>query len=1507
MDENAYMRSMDTCNELTEVLVRAASECLQVASPAVLAWSVILKTLRDRSFGIRTGREDRAFVRANGRLENADDPENENPERTSVRDSGSLLRRGSSAGSDTAQQLTVLEHLMERISSVAIDDDLIAYLAKAAVDGSHVLEIVATLSVSCGTPFGSDREIQLDLRRRCILMDLVQAVLGLIDYQPDLVAATLAVLRGNDDSRSLLRRPREVREIEPADIFLSQNNCMTKIFDVARSRFPFELLPFLRLCRALSVSYANQQEGLPTLWPRLLTTDCLTCVLPVSFTAYQLEPDDEESSILSLTSDLGLADNEHTLGSRQHKRLKQSDSPASAQDFSLRRIPRGTMGRVLSETKPLVVLWRHDFCPLAYMGLLLTSASSIEPAFGVSPQGSSLPLEAIGEIIDLLSVVLLTAVKGASAPNASMSAFDAAQNILDTASEGLAQGQDIVSVVFDIFEKELSRQPKTIEQASLCILIRCTQFAEALLHVMPDRVWPFLGRSTLLGIKDNDSQLSAVLASTEMAIGRYGFLLACLELFVSLVNDAVAHALPRKSPSKGVTRFTTSRLPSTGVSQVVTKKVLLSFQRIMLDVYESFPTWKFVQAEQRFEISARLSSLFNMLLTSCFGIEDHLQADRKLNGSLMPAAEQIVKVFLSSSCAESTLAYLTSAIREGVGVVLTMEPQHTVYGTQQTTAVLKLATTLLRLNTLLGFGRSSLEETMLKHVSLLAQCYTSHPMFRRPTIELLGVLVLNADMTDGQPPSLLGHMGEDAASHFLDVLATIDEPLCDRSLSVSIWGLLSAVVSKRQQWFAISVLTGEAPRRLIKQKTSETKNHDHQDSILKVALDKLSNIGKLHAQTAAAMLEFVALAADSWPWILAICERHPYFLKAITEHVSQMETVSNTTQNRSSQPGMEYLKLQVSSYITEILALYTHYARQSNKTSYAKELLPNLSFITTSAVLPPEYNASLHSNLRKNFEGKYGNCQLAAFKRTNLEPPSFGESFYYDLRVASQMLTSDPSWIGRDQGGFVAELARANINLSVVEARISLFQSWKILAVELSKTLRNDIEYQGVMAEVAIDCLKANAQTTLPQVIFERLAQSRADLAFTLLQSLIEAQSPRPEVKSILSTAWDAMRAHGTDLSAVLECDRAPYCRTLLKIICLSLQAHTSSRPFNRSTSRASTQVDNPQQQSLAANATLTIALEILKKVVAHGFRSLTTLFHESSYRALPNDFALLSAILRNILRIPGLESHTTTLLSTFADAQTSRYASTLLSWSDQLATNRDPIYGELSVNFLLEMSSVPALAETLAVEGILNHISNTNLIKHLRTGTGMGPFDQPARLYIIWVRGILPLLLNLLHAVGASMAAEISNALNQFRGQLARASATFTYYGKVPVVTSDSEPNSAGYITTSMVSEAQTLAVITRLLDTYRDAGSSAGVVSSEITVIGWDRSRVKEDVETWLQTRGALRERIVPIGEREEEWLKTRPAGGEYGASKAINKLEEKVVEDLELLMALLGGREE
>lgn len=448
----------------------------------------------------------------------------------------------------------------------------------------------------------------------------------------------------------------------------------------------------------------------------------------------------------------------------------------------------------------------------------------------------------------------------------------------------------------------------------------------------------------------------------------------------------------------------------------------------------------------------------------------------------------------------------------------------------------------------------------------------------------------------------------------------------------------------------------------------------------------------------------------------------------------------------------------------------------------------------------------------------------------------------------------------------------------------------------MGQYLGKDQEFQDIMIKTAIGCLRCNASNNLPEHFFEQLAMSRAQLAFTLLQQLIESSIQGAEIKDILSAAWDVIRRHETDVGLGLNGDGAAYYRLLLKIICLALRIEISSLHSKSHNSRSEN--GNVTDESPAASKTVRIALEILGIIVARGFCSLTTALHENPAHVVPADFSLIIAILRTSLHIPGITNHTTQLLTQFSDNQTVRFASALLSWSDQIATGYDPIYGELSISFLLELSSIPVLAEALAVEGILTQILSTNLIGLLRQEAGMGPFDNPVRLYSIWSCGLLPLFLNLLHAIGAPIAAEIASTLNNFPGQLTRASSTF---GSKPLAASDPV---AGSITLSMALEAQNLAIIVSILATFREAGASAGVIANQIVDPAWDKKQVKEDIELWMQRRAALRDRIVPTNAAEDAWIRLPPSSNTSGSE---NLLEEKVVQEMNTVFMILGGGEQ
>lgn len=434
-----------------------------------------------------------------------------------------------------------------------------------------------------------------------------------------------------------------------------------------------------------------------------------------------------------------------------------------------------------------------------------------------------------------------------------------------------------------------------------------------------------------------------------------------------------------------------------------------------------------------------------------------------------------------------------------------------------------------------------------------------------------------------------------------------------------------------------------------------------------------------------------------------------------------------------------------------------------------------------------------------------------------------------------------------------------------------------------------DREVQRSMALVVQSSLEANTRSVPQESIFERIQQTRVDFAQALLQRLVEVGAKGAEVFGLLKVAWDTLRTRRATYEEALVNDDTEYYRSLLNVLFLALQFHVDGP------SRAAPETINKKAE---LSSDLTQVIEITKVVVAQGFKALTTYLHDDPEKCTPKDFAILTAILQTCLQVKNADRLLEHIVFHIQDNDTARYATTLFSWADQLAVAGDPIYGDLSISFLVKLSTIPMLAEHLAVEGVLMRLSTCRLTNVLRQSKGFGPFDPVPRLYTIWTSGILPLCLNLLYHVMRT-APEVAAFLNQFEGQLGRAAESFSA-GRATAGTSVPAPHR---ICLSMASEANSLALITFILDRFREAGASAGVDASSIQELKWDKGQVKEDIEELLERKQTLRTRIVATNDKEVEMARQKPASASSGAE---NRLEEKIIGELGAALLCLGGEE-
>jgi nuclear pore complex protein Nup188 len=1391
-------------------------------------------------------------------------------------------------------------------------------LAKTSVENG-VLSIINQFVSIGASVFGTYIDQVSRDRMRLLFLQLLRISLNseTVEYSDPLVETTYIVLAGDRAYRTWVDSDAS-SEADPVVSYFLEDEYVLRpaILDEARQRYPHEANAFLKLFSALIRGDRAGQNGVPTFMDKLTNAGYVMLRLPVGFKGYSLIREEDNANFVQLTEPLPLFSSGTTPRSLGQRRLLSSN--ASSQTDGLLEVPAGSEGAIVDDSKmPYVAVWRFQHSTLTCLVQLLSTypvGSSRVLLSTRQPAERATVLGVVGFFADLLHASLRTSDGVCST------------DLLEALAINIDGGQDTVSLVLAILEEELLRlSEEPSNEESLELLVNCTQFLEALAIFAPQRVWPWLAKSRLLEGDGNGGGLAQVLIGTEMVLGRYDFLIGLIRLYKALVTDAVERSVARKTPSRALSRFNSTAPSESGTSDKIINTMLFTFGRTLASIYESSLNWKYACPDHRPEINTAICEVFTMIIQLAYGVDDASKLSTKLTKLIAPIAEYVAQLYLTKSEKDMpTNPILASLV---IGVSPEDSTLLTSSGTlwrRQTQATLTFADVLVRVAMLLNMPWTHLEQQLFKATPLLARLYGSSDTWKSQVVLLLETLVrgavrvvdtgdvaMEAESTartartrteQQEPPSLLGHLGPRTARNFLSVLSQLDEPVKVLDIQTNVWHLLSAVVTCKQQWFSLYLLTGSTPREAMRTKADSAPQLKNK-ALLTRALTALTDMTlpdrsttKLPWELYTAMLDFVSSAQNNWAWAMGDLRTQKDFIQKLLAFLKWMAKQPRALKTNAEQVERSHQN-RFTSVTCEILAMYLHSARQAGDITVLKDVVTSLGYLEDNGLILPSYNDSLHGNLKQHIERQFPGVTLSNLKRTTLYPASFGRKFFYDIDLANRLLSFDGNWAGPREGtGFANEVETANVNLGLVESQVQLLQSWKVLALELSHVVAKDDRVARIVTSVVKKCMKGNAETTLPEALFGQLMITRGDLAFALLKKLVEAKVQIVEARQLLSPVWDAIRVSIPDFDSVFSGDAVQYYRSLLRILYLALHFHLidDSTKAEDITLRSSFRGTIPKSHTEFTEAISTQLLEILSDTVAKGFRSLATQLHAEPASVSPSDFALLTALLQRIIAVPEMNMWQSQAALLFANNNTLRYATSLFSWSDRLTISHngvnDPIYGELSLLFLLSLSTVPALAETMAVDGVLSQLNTANLMNYYRRPNGMGHFDSPPRLFSIWVKGILPLCLNLLLSVGPPIAGEISSFLNQYPEQLLRASQAI-----------NSNPSSRAHttkITLSIASEAHSLALISAIIENVRKQGPKLGIQANDVAPLDWDKENVKEDIESWLSRKGALRERIIAMDEREVEMLSRKGR-----ADQALNELEDRVLTELEDAGRCLG----
>ncbi len=1490
-DPSSYILNANIVENITTTFGAASLMGASPATPPIFAWSILTWRLTSRAS--REDKEREALLEAS------------NGSRTSL--------PAPSAIEESAMAIT-------RLETHELFDNKMPYEELAQISSAARVLFIINSFVEVGiAAFGTSIDQISRDRIRLLFLQLLRAALGseIINYNEDLISTAYTILAGNRSFRNWVGADAS-RQIDPVVAFFLEDEYVLRplLLDEARTRYPYEMIPFLKFCSALTRGDKTCQGGLPTFVEKLINSARIMQRLPKHFKDYALTREDENANWVELTADLPMFSAGTESGFSSQRRLLMSTTSVSGD--GLMRIPAGTDGIIVDDSaQPYIAVWNYPHSTLTYLVQLLSTypvGSNKVETTTQAPATRESVLEIIGFFADLVHSSLESSEGVCSG------------ELLEALSITGDQTYDSVNIILAIFEEELLRlgqEPNN--ETSLDLLVNCTHFLEALVVIAPHRVWPWLARSRLLEGDGNVGGLGAVLIGTEMVLGRYDFLIGCIRLYRALVKDAVDRSVSRKVPSKALTRFNASTPSESGTSDKIMSTILFTFGRTLANIYGSSLGWKYTQPTHRPEINTAICEVFTTILQLAYGVDDNPTLSGKVTRSIAPIAEYLTQLYLTKTDNDLPTNPILASLVTGAGPEeTTLLTSSAALWRQQTQTTLAFSDLLVRIAILLKKPWTHLEQQLFKATPLLARLYATSDHWKSQVVVLLETLVRGAVRGKGsaesnmkgnsteaiqrkdeqyEPPSLLGHLGPRTAKNFLSVLSQLDEPLRIVDIQTNVWGLLSAVVTCKQQWFSLYLLTGSTPRESLRSKADAAPN-SRSKALLTRALDALSDLNVPEKESTdlpwplyTAMLEFVSAARNNWSWAMGDFRQNKVFIQKLLSFLKWMAKQPKQLKANNEILERSYCN-RFASLACEVVAMYLHSSRQSGDVTVLKDVVPSLRYLEENALDLPSYNSSLHGYLKQNLERQFPGVSLANLKRTTLYPESFGRTFFYDVDLAQRLLGFDSKWSGpRESSGFLGEVEKANYNLGLVESQIMLLQGWKMLALELSYVVAKDERVVNTLIGVIKRCMVANADSNLPEALFGQLMFVRADLAFALLKQLVEAKVRMPELRQLLVPVWQAIRASTPDFDNVFSSDYVHYYRSLLRILYLALHFHLvdDSDQSEDTALRSSFRGTMPASHNSYTEPVSNQLLEILSETVAKGFRSLANQLHADPSSVTPSDFALLTALLQRIIAIPEMTKWQTQAALLFANSNTTRYATSLFSWADRITLSNngvdDPVYGELSLLFILTLSSMPALAETMAVDGILSQLNTANLMNYYRRGGGMGAFDSPARLYSIWTKGILPLCLNLLLSVGSPIAAEVSSFLNQFPEQLGRASTCIN--------STSSARASPTKITLSIASEIHSLSLISAILENVRNQGPKLGIQSNEVSLLNWDQENVKEDLESWLSRKGALRERIIAADKQEVKLMSMKLGPGD----DTLNHLEQRVVMELESAGKCLG----
>jgi len=610
------------------------------------------------------------------------------------------------------------------------------------------------------------------------------------------------------------------------------------IFDVARSRFPIQVKPLLRLLQAMTGSGFLDTDPwyiADTSQDYILSEDRDLCG---SFVYQYFLKLSSYTQVVPISACTG----PHALYERQTERFGGSSTSAVLTYHNLRPIclpggsilPTKTSGTLLSSDggDQLVVCWHHQHSGWKIILEILTDYlnrrridfGSEGNCRGVSfaPRGGtqlkSLRIEDIGmeydsendenTVTDALDLVRSVIKDNPNLASTLMRDLEDDQPVVShTMTE--TQPPDLVQLTTMILEEALSRSnlPASPSSSSRTKLVTSAMAVLSALLVIPaysNRVWLYVRSTTALfggsGTNSRATGFASVALAAERATGQYTMTLGLLHLVENLARQAYSTILPE----------------NTKLQQLKEEVLLRAMRFVHSGIWVEHLSWKYVRLGDRFEIGKTVLGLYVQILINS---PPAAAASKGVEGWPFPLLSRAITDVLLFRATTSTVNPIVSIISTGEQILKMLwssrrygDIRRLIFLLHSNLRLCRLILTYKLNSTLINWpclleqilsahvGNAPKDSAHTKHdpIEVLASYIKNRAIGTEIPVEAAGFLsafISSLSASQLSPPTVIGHFSNPEAT-VSSLVRIIQHPYDELALRKAVWNFVTIAVDK---------------------------------------------------------------------------------------------------------------------------------------------------------------------------------------------------------------------------------------------------------------------------------------------------------------------------------------------------------------------------------------------------------------------------------------------------------------------------------------------------------------------------------------------------------------------------------------------------------------------------------------------------------------------------------------------------------------------------------------